>query len=186
MLKIGVIILNYLAYKTTIDTVNSFLNQNSNGCQIEYVIVDNFSSNDSFEVLKKEYKLHSNIHVVKTDSNLGFARGNNFGYNELIKIINPDFVIVSNDDILLPKEGLYEWIEKAYKKYNFAVLGPDIYSIKGKYHQNPMNNFSTKRAICKKILKNFYRNYYSLKIRKLLGKKEINVYPSWKNNNYLW
>ena len=50
MQKLGIVILNYLNYKDTIECVNSILNM---GYPVEgIVIVDNHSENDSFKILK--------------------------------------------------------------------------------------------------------------------------------------
>ena len=140
MITIGVIILNYLAYKTTINAVYSFLAQRSDGYDVKYVIVDNDSPNESYKMLCQEFKNNNDVFIIKSEKNLGFANGNNLGYNELIKHFDMDFVVVSNEDILLPNLGLFDWIKGAYDKYGYAVLGPDIYSLNGDYHQSPTEN----------------------------------------------
>ena len=82
MITIGVIILNYLAYETTIETMNSFFAQKKDGFEVQYVIVYNCSPNESYDKLSKEYRNHPNVIVSRTESNLGFAKGNNYGYAE--------------------------------------------------------------------------------------------------------
>lgn len=148
--KIGVIILNYISYKVTIKCVNYFLRQNQTGYEVQIIIVDNDSPNSSFKILQKRYKNHSSIHVVKTTSNLGFANGNNYGYKELLKYMNPDFVIMSNSDAFVKKDGLYKWIDMAYSRYSFGILGPSIYSLSQKFYQNPGENLSKEISILKK------------------------------------
>ena len=124
MTKIGVVILNYIEYGITIDCINSFCRQTDDNINVKIIVVDNSSPNESFDVLKNEFKDNLNISVVKTPKNLGFANGNNYGYNILKEYMDPDFVIFSNSDIILPENGLYKWILQCKNDYNFGVLGP--------------------------------------------------------------
>ena len=84
-MNIGVIILNYVAYNVTIKCVKSFFKQSIDlkKDNVDFVIVDNFSENESYQVLKDYFNKQKNVAVVKTNKNLGFANGNNFGYNFL-------------------------------------------------------------------------------------------------------
>lgn len=184
MQKIGIVILNYLAYQTTIETVASFEKQEKNGFEIQYVIIDNGSPNESYEVLRKEYENRSDILVIKTEKNLGFANGNNFGCQELLKQMQPDFIVISNDDILLPQEGLYQWIADCYEKYQFSVLGPDVYSVNGKFHQSPCENFSQDKAACQKKLREIQIKYFKSVIKKFLHYSKYSGYPTWENEQY--
>ena len=75
-------------------------------------------------------KIFSNVVVLKTNSNLGYAKGNNFGLNYLDKHFSPEYVAILNNDIKLPENSL----EKLSKKYklleNPAIIAPkqlDIY-----------------------------------------------------------
>lgn len=184
MTNIGVVILNYLAYETTIDTVKSFLAQNAEGYRVEIVIVDNCSPNESYDKLCKVFKDVPNVTTFKTDSNLGFAKGNNYGYKKLLDILTPDFVIISNDDILLPQEGLYKWISESYNKYAFAVLGPDIYSINGNFHQSPIDNYTRSLMKCRyRYLKNTIL-ILKLELMKRLNLQQQYETPKWENFNY--
>ncbi|HFI0272105.1 TPA: glycosyltransferase family 2 protein, partial [Streptococcus suis] len=120
--------------------INSFCRQTDDNINVKIIVVDNSSPNESFDVLQNEFKDNLNISVVKTPKNLGFANGNNYGYNVLKEYMDPDFVIFSNSDIILPENGLYKWILQCKNDYNFGVLGPSIYSINGDFYQNPIRS----------------------------------------------
>jgi len=143
--RIGIIILNYLCWEATVKCVECFQNQISDyrtsnlGMDIcaEIVIVDNDSPNESYLKLLSEYKDNSSIHVHKTKKNIGYARGNNFGYRCLKRIMTPDFVILSNDDAYAMSEGLLKWMFEMYEAHDFAVLGPSILSMRSGLHQSP-------------------------------------------------
>lgn len=184
MFKIGIVILNYLAYKTTIDTITSFEKQSRDGYQIHYIIVDNCSPNESFSVLSKKYIGREDITVVKTEMNLGFACGNNFGYRVLLDKIQPDYVIVSNDDILLPQDGLYDWIVDCYKKYHYAVLGPDVFSVNGNFHQSPGPVFTRDIQKCRRVIANYQKKLLKCRIKKLVHKTETYHVPTWQNDAF--
>lgn len=164
-INIGVVILNYMAYQATIDCIRDFLALEQKNVIMKIVVVDNFSSNDSVEIIKKMFYSDKRVVVVKTDKNLGFAKGNNYGYNILIKNFHPDFTIIANDDILLPDKTLISWILRSMEQYDFAVLGPSIYSTKGNYYQSPMENFSTDKKECKKKLLEFYISLIKVKLK---------------------
>lgn len=183
-MNVGVIVLNYLAYKETINTIESFLYQDQSGVSVKYIIVDNCSPNESYSVLKNYFKDNKDISVIKAERNLGFAGGNNMGYQELCKLANLDYVIISNDDILLPQQGLYQWIEKCFNEYHFAVLGPDVYSVNGKYHQNPMKLYTQDKKQCRIELLKLRYNLFKAKINRLVRYKSVVHYPSWDNPYY--
>lgn len=91
------IILNYMNYSQTIQCVELLIE-----AQVDHVIVvDNNSKNDSFELLQKEFSSSSNVDIVYSEVNGGYAQGNNIGLkyvesrfgiskNNIIFIINPD------------------------------------------------------------------------------------------------
>ena len=73
--------------------------------------------------------------VVETNKNLGFACGNNFGYEKLKEVCDCDFVIFSNSDIVLNDSNFLQWILGTFEKERFAILGPSIFSTGWKCHQ---------------------------------------------------
>lgn len=162
MTNIGVIILHYKNYKETINCINCFIKQDSFNTpfNIKIVVVDNFSNDGSFEILYEKFKKITNISIIQTWQNLGFANGNNFGYYWFKNnCFDADYVITSNSDILFENSNLlYKWIVDVYHNSTFAVLGPDIFAPINKIHQNPnpvfkKNKFKMKILIIKKKLK---------------------------------
>ena len=186
--RFGIIILNYMVYTYTINCVKDFLNQMSKDFNFRIVIVDNNSPNDSYEILTKEFENDARIIVKKTPENMGFARGNNYGYKILTDGFEPDFVIISNNDISLIKEGLLSWIIEDNKKYNFDVLGPDIYSTRYNYHQSPMPNKSLNYSDAfqdyKELTNVLKKTYFKCLIKRIIHhkkNKKISV-----NNSIYW
>lgn len=86
---VSVIILNYNAEKFLRDTLKSVAMQK--GLTIETIVVDNNSSDNSKDMVKKEFK---NVTWVQRDTSVGFAAGNNaglpFAHADTILFLNPD------------------------------------------------------------------------------------------------
>ena len=162
------VILHYLAYDMTFECISTLLQKfGDNGVQI--IIVDNASPNGSGVQLKSAFDSQKNVHILLNDKNLGFAKGNNVGY-EYSKQFNPDFIIVMNNDVLIEDANFLDKIDAIYKDRGFAVLGPDIFNPKTKKHQNPLylkgntkENVINMRNNLEKGLYNFSFFYYKAK-----------------------
>ena len=158
-----VVILNYLNYTDTIECVESVRKDNYKNKRI--IIVDNCSHNESFDVLVEKYKNDEEIFVLKTEDNLGFAKGNNIGIKFAREKWNCDFILLLNNDTVCNNRNLITELINAYE-LNIAIIGPRIISA-NKREQNPViENFS--KMNLEKVL--FEKNSYKDKIRKYLIK----------------
>lgn len=183
--NIGVVILNYLAYEATMACVECFKKQDQDSINLCIVIVDNASDNDSYSILKEKYKTDNSVYVFHTEKNLGYAKGNNWGYTKLSEIMKCDYVIISNDDILFYEKDLFYWINACDYKYEFGVLGPQIYSTRGNFHQNPCDNYTRKIGKCYSIVLKLAVHLMKLKVKKLFNYKyDTIVVHKWDNNSY--
>ncbi|WP_405306873.1 glycosyltransferase family 2 protein [Methanobrevibacter sp.] len=100
--KISVVIPVYNAEKTLEKAINSLLTQNWNGNfeeDIEIILVDDNSSDNSLNVIEEFSDKYSNIHYFSFDDNSGFGgRGRNKG----ISMSQGDYIVLmDNDDIYL-------------------------------------------------------------------------------------
>ena len=136
MNKIGIVILNYNAYKETSECVESIRGKTSESCEI--VIVDNGSQDESGKQLKSKYEDVKEISVLINEDNLGFSKGMNVGFRYLKNVKKCSFICLSNCDVILNSEGLEERIISDYEKYNVAVIGPNILTdAPGEVGKNP-------------------------------------------------
>ena len=129
------VILHYMALEETVVCVESILN-NVEG-EKRVIIVDNASPNGSVKDLRDRYGGNPLVDVLETGANLGFARGNNYGYRYAVKNYAPAFAVVMNNDMEIRQHDFIGRMEQSYEEHRFAIMGPDIYSTKKKYHQNP-------------------------------------------------
>lgn len=170
------VILHYKTDEDTIQCVESIdrLNTVSN-----VVIVDNFSNNGSIEKLKILYKNKNNIHIICNKQNLGFAEGNNIGYEYAKKVLNADFIAVINNDTIIDTINLINIVsDYFYEEKKYSIIGPDIVSLVDQGHQNPLD---TKLLSLKKSYIEYARYSILLFLSKLglydILKREKKVLP---------
>jgi len=102
-MKCSVIILNWNGAKmlrTYLPSVVKSCQHSSLSDQIELVVADNGSTDESLEVLAKEFP---SVKTIVLDKNYGFAEG----YNKAIERIDSQYVVLLNSDVETP-EG---WLE---------------------------------------------------------------------------
>lgn len=107
---IYIILLNYNGYKDTIECVRSIEKINYKNYNI--VIVDNNSVDGSEEILKSEFEKYK---IIQTNSNRGFAGGNNIGIKYAINE-GAQYVLLLNNDTLVEAEFLTNLIEETLKE----------------------------------------------------------------------
>ena len=98
---ISFVILHYQAVDETISCIETIIEKVSGNKKV--IVVDNGSPNGTGKLLQEKYKGFDCVCVVSTKKNLGFAKGNNIGFQEAKKD-NPDFIVVMNNDVFLKQD----------------------------------------------------------------------------------
>lgn len=128
-----------LHYKNTDDTIKCITSlQNTTDGNSRYVIVDNGSGDGSGERLKQLYGNDLQCRILLLPRNLGFSKGNNKGYQYAKREFNPDYIVITNNDVVFFQEDFEKKVRQIYKETHFDVLGPDIYVPRHGDHQSPM------------------------------------------------
>lgn len=147
MKKIVSVVLNYISYNDTIKCVDLLKVQTYKNHEI--IIVDNGSKNESYNILRDRYFNDKNVYLLKSNKNLGFAKGNNIGINYARNELKADYVFVVNSDILVKKTLLSEIIKINYS--GIGVISPTVYTIDGEYQLPAINtddiNFEIDKTI---------------------------------------
>ncbi|MDT9331591.1 glycosyltransferase family 2 protein [Clostridium perfringens] len=139
MIKVSFLVLHYKNIQETENCIKSILNiSKESKYNLDIVVVDNGSNNGTGETLKEIYRENSAVKVIISKENLGFSKGNNLGYEYIRKNIKPNYVVVTNNDVIFFQKDFVEKIDQVYKRTNFFVLGPDIYVQQNKEHQSPI------------------------------------------------
>lgn len=114
--KVFIILLNYNGYEDTIEAVKSLESITYNNYEI--VVVDNASTNSSFDILKEE--MGERHHVMSSGANKGFAFGNNVGIDFAMKK-GADYVLLINNDTTVEKDFLEPLVESAEEDKNVGL-----------------------------------------------------------------
>lgn len=123
-LKVSIIIVNYNNYTDTIDSLNSLLKLNN----IEFaniVVVDNCSTNDSFNIITNNFD-NPIIHIIKADENKGYCAGNNIGIEYAKSYINPDYYWILNPDTIVDVDAMVSLIEFAEAHSDAGFVGSKL------------------------------------------------------------
>ena len=120
MKKLGMVIINYNDSKTTKRLLN---NIKSYSCIDKIVVVDNASTDNSYEELK-EFENH-HITIIKNSENKGYAAGLNTGAKYLRKELGNCNIIFSNSDVIIKGDRDLEKLSSHIKE-DVVVVGPTI------------------------------------------------------------
>lgn len=138
-IRIAFVILHYLTYFDTRECVDS-IKKNIGSDEYRIIIVDNNSRNGSYESLQNAYSEDEHIVFLHNEENLGFAKGNNVGFQYAKNAYNPDYIVFCNNDICLIQADFLKSLDDISEETRFYIYGPAIISKDGKCNCNPMNN----------------------------------------------
>ena len=97
-MKITIAIPVFNGEKTIAETLNSVLNQKAS-CEFDLLIVDNCSTDATYEILSRFEKENSNLRIARNSRNIGYDRN----FDKAIRMSTGDYVwLVGDDDILVP------------------------------------------------------------------------------------
>lgn len=116
-----IILLVWNGYEDTIECIESLLKITYKSYKI--VIVDNASTNNSVEILKKRFPT---IKLLVNKENLGFSGGCNVGIKYALKN-NADYVLLLNNDTSVDKNFLSELVKVGEENKDIGILSPFIY-----------------------------------------------------------
>ena len=117
--KTSIVIVNYNDSDTTIRLLNNIKDYK---CLSKIVVVDNNSSDNSYEILKKYSS--KKITILKND-NRHFSSGLNVGAKYIIKEIGESNIIFSNSDVIVGSEKDIIRLSDDIKD-DIVVVGPNI------------------------------------------------------------
>ncbi len=119
---VSIIILNYDAGDLLLNCVESV--SKSNYKNIEIIVVDNISQDNSHKRCKEKFK---DIHLIENHENLGYCEGNNVG----IRNAKGDFIVILNPDTIVEENWLENLLD-AYDQKGDGLYQPKILSLEDK------------------------------------------------------
>jgi GT2 family glycosyltransferase len=132
---VSIVLLNWNGEKYIKDCIESIINQTYKN--IEYIIVDNGSTDLSLDIISEKY---SHLRIIKNETNLGFAEGMNTG----IAVSSGEYILLLNLDVYLRDDYVakavdlfkedkslgcvggieYKWSEKGFIDQHLPSSGP--------------------------------------------------------------
>lgn len=129
MAKLGVSIINYNTLELMRECL-TILTRNYEKDELEIWVLDNNSPDGSGFIIEKEFK--SKINFVKSDTNLGFAKGQNM----LLKKINSPLVLILNPDTRFKKSDIEEMVDFMNNNPKVGLASCKILGFDGRRHSN--------------------------------------------------
>lgn len=139
------VILHFLTVEDTINAVDSLRKIKHVG-KYKIVIVDNGSANGSKDKLYDQYASSYDIELVVSESNLGFANGNNLGVKYAREHFKFNYIITMNNDIICSQSSMESKIVDEYLNSSFDLLGPMILTADGRYDNSPIKKLPINRT----------------------------------------
>lgn len=136
-IKLAVMILHYNNVEDTLECVESF-EKNLDTDSYFLLVFDNASPNGSGPELAERLEGHKNLSVYLNDKNLGFGGGNNKGIQIIREKYDPEYLVLSNNDIVLLEREFCAKLDDEYQRCGFALLGPMIMTADGRCDSNPI------------------------------------------------
>lgn len=118
--KVFIIILNFNGGEILRDCLRSVFQLDYPN--FEVVLVDNVSTDGSFEMAKENF---SRAHFIRSGQNNGFSAGNNLGIRFALEK-TADFILLLNPDTLIEKNALAYLVNEAKKHPQAGLFSPVI------------------------------------------------------------
>ena len=177
---ISIIIINFNTSTITLECINSIIN-NSKNIDYEIILVDNASTECDPTKFINEFP---NIKLIRSQTNLGFSKGNNLGIShakgEIILLLNSDTYLIENT------------LEKSLTQFN-GLNNVGFFGVKMQFPDGRVQYTARKfRSITWELLDLLrlflYMLPYTLRAKLMLGKYfkgDFNVECDWLNGAFL-
>lgn len=127
---------------------------------LEVIIVNNGSTDDSGEFVRKKYP---GFRLLEVMPNRGFAGANNFG----VKHARGKYVLIINNDTEVPPGFLMPMVRRMEKDNTIAVMQPKIRSLRKKHLLDAASSFFTSTGFL------YHYGYYQLQSKKQYNKEHF-------------
>ncbi len=126
MINIAIVLVNWNGKKDTLACLASFQSLVTRHSSLVTIVVDNGSTDNSVEVIRRKFP---DVEVIETGKNLGFTGGNNIGIRRALED-GADFVWLLNNDTVVDKNALTVLID-AFRDSRVGIAGSKIYFAPG-------------------------------------------------------
>ena len=177
---VAALILNYNMAALTMICVDNLLKITED---LTIVIVDNCSMDGSAEKLRLAYSNNDRIHIHKSITNGGYAKGNNEGLKYIrdhlkdtryVLVLNPDVIVNSERTLIALRRVLEQNDQYAVASCRIVLCNQQKKSIDYAWRFPDKKNLFLSGTLLGKMLKTATNNYY-MSIEKKNGIAEVDV-----------
>lgn len=136
----AIIVLNYNDAEVTLrylDTIKDY-----RFCD-HIIVVDNASTDGSVDILRP-YCLNNGLDFIASKENKGYSRGNNIGAFYAINHYDPDYLIISNPDIICSEDSIKTILDSFSINEDVAVVTGLIHVFNEAHNAVPYKYFAYK------------------------------------------
>ncbi|MDG1901175.1 MAG: glycosyltransferase family 2 protein [Bacteroidales bacterium] len=127
-----VLILSYNGKGLLSEAISSYVDNSYNN--FEVVVVDNGSTDNTKEYVESKF---DNVKVLRTEVNLKYSGGLNFGMEYAFNQQSADYVLITNNDVKADKDLISSCVELAFGKDEIGFVTGKVY-----YYDHP-NTFQS-------------------------------------------
>lgn len=143
----------------------------------DLIVVDNGSTDETQQFLKKFQRTHENCQIILNSRNLGFAKGNNQG----IKQAKGQYIVFLNNDVFVTANWLIELVNCSKSDPNVGIVGTKliypqnrriqhagvVFSLRGK----PFHVYRNQKSTDKQV--NIQKSYNAVTAACMLVKRNL-------------
>ncbi|HWA07751.1 MAG TPA: glycosyltransferase family 2 protein [Ignavibacteria bacterium] len=168
---ISIIIVNYNTGSILNDCINS-VNKIEKSSDTEIIIVDNYSSDDSKEIIAQLSGKYKNVKYEYTESLISFSAANNRG----IKQASGEFILIMNPDIIFTEPVLEKLISLMKSNETIGAISPALVGTDGKFQRNYFQRYPSIRQFIyyHSIIAKFF-NRSAKRMNRYLENQDIDI-----------
>lgn len=122
--SISVLIATYNKDKILEETLNNFLKLDLKGLDVEFIVIDNNSTDNTKKVIKSFQDILPITYLFESRS------GKNKALNKALREVKlKDLVVFTDDDITPAKDWLQKIVEVSDKNKKYSVFGGEVYPV---------------------------------------------------------
>lgn len=141
-IKLSIIIVNFNTGKNLVDCIAS-IQENADNLDLEIIVVDNASKDDSRRVINKLRQKFANIQAIFNTKNFGFAKAANQG----IARARANYILLLNPDTVVQKNAFKKWVDFAEENKKTGAVGARLLNPDGTIQPSCFNFPSIKNAV---------------------------------------
>lgn len=118
---VSAVVLNYTSPQDTLRCVHTLLGQ-SLADQLEILIVDNHSQDDSIGIIRNTFSREPRVRIVESARNGGYGTGNNWG----VRYAQGTYLLIINPDNALELQGLERLLHVLERDRTIGLVAPRL------------------------------------------------------------